>query len=125
MRHIITGAAALGLTMLLMAAAPSIAFALPAAFLIGAASILYLTASTAILQVEGKKEMHGRIIALQTVVIGGGGLIGGPLLGWLADLAGGRVPIILGGVVCLLAAAFCYWANRRYVGLANRHGRSC
>jgi MFS family permease len=114
MRHIIIGAAALGVTMLLLAVAPTFVFALPAAFLVGAASILYLTASTAILQVEGKKEMHGRIIALQTVVIGGGGLIGSPLLGWLADVAGGRMPIVLGGVVCLLAAAFGYWANRRY-----------
>lgn len=121
MRHIITGAVALGVTMLLMAAAPTFAFALPAAFLIGAASILYLTASTAILQVEGKKEMHGRIIALQTVVIGGGGLIGGPLLGWLADVAGGRVPIILGGVVCLAAAAFGLWANRRFAHESTPH----
>jgi MFS family permease len=122
MRHIVIGAAALGVTMLLMAGAPTFAFALPAAFLVGAASILYLTASTAILQVEGKKEMHGRIIALQTVVLGGGGLIGGPLSGWLADVAGGRVPIILGGVVCLLAAAFGYWANRRYVHPATTAG---
>ena len=76
MRHIIIGAAALGVTMLLLAVAPTFVFALPAAFLVGAASILYLTASTAILQVEGKKEMHGRIIALQTVVIGGGGCHG-------------------------------------------------
>jgi MFS family permease len=115
MRHIIIGAGALGVTMLLLAASPAFAFAVPAAFLVGAASILYLTASTAIIQVEGKKEMHGRIIALQTVVIGGAGLIGGPLSGWLADVAGGRVPIILGGVVCLAAAAFGFYAERRYV----------
>lgn len=115
MRHIIIGAGALGVTMLLLASAPGFGFAVPAAFLVGAASILYLTATTAIIQVEGKKEMHGRIIALQTVVIGGSGLIGGPLSGWLADVTGGRVPIILGGVVCLAAAVFGYYANRRYV----------
>jgi MFS family permease len=115
MRHIVIGAAALGATMLLLACAPGFGFAVPAAFLVGAASILYMTATTAIIQVEGKKEMHGRIIALQTVVVGGSGLIGGPLSGWLADVAGGRVPIILGGAVCLAAAAFGYYADRRYV----------
>lgn len=115
MRHIIIGAGSLGVTMLLLASVPAFGYAIPAAFLVGAASILYLTASTAIIQIEGKKEMHGRIIALQTVVIGGAGLIGGPFSGWLADAAGGRVPIILGGVVCLAAATFGYYANRRYV----------
>jgi MFS family permease len=115
MRHIIIGASALGVTMLLLAAAPGFGFAVPAAFLVGAASILYLTATTAIIQVEGKPSMHGRVIALQTVVVGGGGLIGGPFSGWLADVAGGRAPLVLGGVACLAAAAFGYYANRRYV----------
>jgi len=113
MRHIVTGAAALGVAMLLLAAAPGFGFALPAAFLVGAASILYMTATTANIQVEGKKEMHGRIIALQSVVIGGSGLIGGPLSGWLADVTGGRVPLIVGAVACLAAAGFGYYANRR------------
>jgi MFS family permease len=122
MRHIIIGAGALGVTMLLLASAPGFGFAVPAAFLVGAASILYMTATTANIQVEGKKEMHGRIIALQTVVIGGSGLIGGPLSGWLADVTGGRVPIILGGVVCLAATVFGYYANRRYVHRAPAPG---
>jgi MFS family permease len=65
-------------------------------------------------QVEAKPEMHGRVLSLQTVIIGGGSLIGGPVLGWLADETGGRVPIVLGGIVCLAAAAFGYLASRRY-----------
>ena len=77
------------------------------------ASILYLTASTAIVQVEAKAEMHGRVLALQTVLMGGGALIGGPVLGLIADTVGGRAPIVLGGIVCLAAAAFGYLAARR------------
>ena len=115
LRHIIIGAVALGVTTLLLAISPGFAFAVPAAFLVGAASILYLTATTAIIQVEGKKPMHGRVIALQTVVMGGGGLIGGPLAGWLADTVGGRAPLVLGGFVCLATAVFGYYANRRFV----------
>jgi len=41
--------------------------------------------------------------------------VGGPLMGWIADTLGGRAPIVLGGVVCLVAAAFGYFANRRFV----------
>jgi MFS family permease len=114
-RHIILGAVALGLTMLLLASAPGVGFAVPAVLLVGMACILYLTATTAIAQVEAKPEMHGRVLALQTVIIGGATLIGGPVLGLIADNLGGRAPIILGGIVCLIAATFGYLANRHHV----------
>ncbi len=114
-RHIILGAGALGFTMLLLAAVPNLAAAVPAVFLIGMASILYLTATTAIVQVEAKPEMHGRVLAVQTVLVAGPGAVGGPILGHLADTLGGRAPIILGGIICLLAASFGAFAARRYV----------
>ena len=113
MRHIIAGAVAMGVTILLLAAAPNVAVAVPVAFIVGMASILYLTSTTAIVQLEGAPEMHGRILALQTVLIAGTTPVGGPLLGWLADTAGGRAPLVLGGVACLVAAAYGAIAVRR------------
>ncbi len=113
LRHVILGAAALGAAMLLLAAAPTVAFAVPAVFLVGMASIVYMTATTVIAQVETRRDMHGRVLALQTVLMGGTALVGGPLLGRLADVAGARAPIALGGLVCLLAAGGGYVANRR------------
>jgi MFS family permease len=113
-RHIVLGAAALGCAMLILAFVPGVGFALPAVFLVGMACILYLTATTAIVQVEAKPEMHGRVLALQTVIIGGATLIGAPALGWIADTMGGRAPIMLGGIVCLAAATFGYFATRHY-----------
>jgi hypothetical protein len=59
------------------------------------ASILYMTASTALVEIEAKSEMHGRVLALQTVLLGGSTLIGGPISGWLADTMGGRAPLVL------------------------------
>jgi MFS family permease len=57
--------------------------------------------------------MHGRVLALQTVLIGGPMAVGGPFLGWIADRFGGRAPIILGGVAALVAASIGHFANRR------------
>jgi MFS family permease len=116
LRHTILGAAALGVTMLLLAAAPDVATAAPAVFLVGTASILYLTATTAIVQVAAKPEMHGRVLSLQSVVLIGTVPLGGPFLGWLADTVGGRAPLVVGGVVSLLAAAFGWWAGGRSAG---------
>jgi MFS family permease len=119
MRHILFGAVALGFAMLVLAFAPGALAAVPAVFLVGMASILYLTATTANVQVEAKPEMHGRLLSLQTVVLGGSALIGGPVLGWMADTVGGRVPILFGAIVCLAAAAFGYYATRDYVRSAG------
>jgi MFS family permease len=113
MRHIIAGAIAMGVSLLLLAAVPTVALAVPVVFLVGMASILYLTPTTAIVQVEGRHEMHGRVLALQTVLVAGTTPLGGPFLGWLADTAGGRAPLVLGGVACLGAATFGVVAHRR------------
>jgi MFS family permease len=114
--HIIFGALGLGVTMLLLAFVPSVEIAVPAVFFVGAASVVYMTSTTALVQIESKPEMRGRILSLQTVLFMGTTPIGGPVLGWLADAAGGRVPIILGGVVALIAGVFGYFAVRRYRG---------
>ncbi len=114
LRHIVMGAAALGVTMLVLSAVPGVAPAVPAVFVVGMASILYLTSTTAIIQVEGRTDMHGRVLALQSVVLIGTTPVGGPFLGWLADTLGGRAPIVLGAVVCLAASSFGWWAANRY-----------
>jgi MFS family permease len=106
MRDVVRGAAAFGVTLLLLAAAPNAAVAIAAAFVVGATSIVYITSTTAIVQVRGRREMHGRVLALQMVFVGGSGAVGGPLLGWIADTAGARALMIIGAVGCLGAAAF-------------------
>jgi len=59
--------------------------------------------------------MVGRVLALQTVLLIGTTPIGGPLLGLLADAAGGRAPVALGGAMALLAAAVG-WLMARTAG---------
>jgi hypothetical protein len=58
--------------------------------------------------------MIGRVLALQTVLMIGTTPIGGPVLGWLADVAGARAPVLVGGIAALAAAGFAYLAGRRH-----------
>ena len=113
-RHVIIGAFALGLVMILLAITPGIKIAALIILLIGMALILFMTSTTAIIQVEAKREMHGRLLAIQAVFIAGTSVVGGPLCGWLADILGARAPIIIGGIVCLLSAIFGYLATKHY-----------
>jgi hypothetical protein len=74
---------------------------------------VYMTASTSIAQIDTRRDMHGRVLALQTALIGGTAFVGGPIVGKLADLAGGRAPIAIGGIVCLAAAGLGELGRRR------------
>lgn len=124
MRHILGGGIALGCMMLLLSAAPNVYVATPIIFFTGAASILYMTATTAIVQVEAKPEMHGRILALQTAVVGGSSALGGPIVGGLADFCGARSPLVLGGVVCLLTVCLGAFAARRHEVLGHETSKN-
>src|SRR5215207_3142866 len=105
-RTIVIGAALLGICMLALGSVPGVRAAFPIMLLLGGASILYMTSTTANVQVTARPDMHGRILAIQSSLMIGGTLIGAPALGLLADLAGSRAPILLGGFVCLGAALF-------------------
>jgi len=113
MKHILIGGSSFGTALLLLAAVPNIETAIIVAFAVGVTSILYFTATTAIVQVEADPAMHGRILALQSVLLIGTAPIGGPIDGAIADAFGARAPLVVGGVASLGAAAWGYAALRR------------
>ena len=119
---IVLGAAVFGVTMLLMALVPGMGYAYPAAAVVGGASVAYMTATTALAQLRADRQMVGRVLALQTVLLVGTTPIGGPLLGLLADAEGGRAPVFAGAAAALLSAAIGLVLGRRLlsVGAAGR-----
>jgi len=112
-RHSIFGAAVLGLSLLALSASPTVPVAVMVAFIVGMSSILYTTSTTALVQVRARAEMHGRLLAIQTILLVGSSAIGGPISGWVADTFGARTLIAMGGVTCVLAAIGGYFAERR------------
>ncbi|HPT71877.1 MAG TPA: MFS transporter [Candidatus Cloacimonadota bacterium] len=113
-RHIVIGSIALGLSMIALSLVPWVVLAFPVIFIMGMSSILYMTSTTTLVQVEAKPEMRGRVLALQTVLNAGTTLLGGPFSGWLADAFGGRAPIMFGGIISLAAADFGYYYAQKY-----------
>ncbi|HEY4334178.1 MAG TPA: MFS transporter [Ilumatobacteraceae bacterium] len=112
--HTVTvGAAGLGAGMVVLAVMPNIVCAFIVAAVVGVASVSFLTAATAIAQLRTEQRMIGRVLAIQTVLLVGTTPIGGPILGVIADAAGGRWPVLIGGVGALGAAGFGVLAGRR------------
>jgi MFS family permease len=112
-RHVMIACLAFGAAMLVMAPIPNLATSFPVAFLIGAASIAFMTTSTAVIQYRAAPEMRGRVLALQTMVFLGSTPIGGPLLGAIIDLTDARIGVAIGGLSALVAGGYGFAAMRR------------
>jgi MFS family permease len=112
-RSLIRGAAVLGVSMTALAFVPNVAAAYPVAALVGGASVAYMTATTALAQLQANRQMVGRVLALQTVLLLGTTPIGGPILGVVADAVGGRAPVLIGGVAALVATTLGAVFSRR------------
>jgi MFS family permease len=104
--RLLVGAAALfGVTMLLVAVAPTIPLQLIALVPLGAVSVTFAAGVNSAMQLAVEPEMRGRVMALYSVVFLGSTPIGAPLVGWIAEVAGPRAGLLLGAVAALVAAA--------------------
>lgn len=101
-----------GLAMLALAVAPNQPVAFTLGVLMGFASLMFMTASTAIVQVQASPQMRGRVLALQSMVFLGSTPIGGPIVGALSEHVGARWGIGVGGAASLAAAGYGLMAMR-------------
>jgi MFS family permease len=120
LRTTVVSAGALGVAMTLTTFVPNIAVAYLAAAVVGGTSVAYMTTTTALAQLRADEQMVGRVLALQTVLLIGTTPVGGPVLGLLADAAGGRAPMLLGGVGALVAAAVGVALGRHQLRVGGR-----
>jgi MFS family permease len=109
-RTVATTAFAYGAAMAVMAVAPNQPFAFVTGVGLGVCSIAFLTASTAIVQIEAAPRMRGRVLALQAMLFLGSTPIGGPIVGWVSERWGARWAVALGAVAAMAAGA---WGMRQ------------
>ena len=105
-RHLVVAGLAFGAPMALLAVSPGLWLAFPAAVLLGAGSSVFLTSSTAIVQLLADPGYRGRVMALQGMVLLGSTPVGGPLVGWVCERFGPRAGLLLGAASCFVAAAY-------------------
>ena len=99
-------AVAFGISMFALALTPGLATATIVSVFLGASSVGFLTASTAIVQLRSVPEMRGRVLAIQAMLFLGSTPIGGPLIGWLSEELGARAGMLVGAAGTLLAGAW-------------------
>jgi MFS family permease len=93
----------------LVAVAPTMATAVAACVLAGAASVLFLTTGNATIQLASDPAYRGRVTALWSMALVGSTPIGSPIIGALSDAAGPRYALALGAAACLGAVIIGGW----------------
>jgi MFS family permease len=100
----------------LAALAPNLALELAALAFAGGMSISFMATGNSTLQLNAAPEMRGRVMSLWFVAFQGSTPIGGPIIGWVIDVAGARAGLGLGALTCALVAAGGLIALRRFAG---------
>ncbi|MBV8989939.1 MAG: MFS transporter [Solirubrobacterales bacterium] len=101
---LLVAAIGLGGAMAMAALAPGLGFELFALALVGAASISFMSTGNSTLQLTAEPSMRGRVMSLWFVAFQGSTPIGGPIVGYLMDVAGARAGLGLGAVTCVAVA---------------------
>lgn len=113
LRTMTFAATGFGVAMLCVALAPTLAIAFVAMAATGFAAICFMSTGNATLQLEATPSMRGRVMSLWAVGFMGSTPIGGPLVGWVVEVAGARSGLAVGGLSCLVAAAIGLIATRK------------
>ena len=91
-----------GAAILLAGLAPDLPVALVALVLVGYGSITFNSTAKTTLQLAARPEMRGRVMALWALAWGGSTVVGGPLVGAVAEQLGSRWGLVVGGVPTIL-----------------------
>jgi MFS family permease len=102
-----------GLAIIAAAAAPTLPLEFAALAFVGYGSITFNSYAKTTLQLAAAPSMRGRVMALWALAWGGTTVIGGPLVGWIAQDFGSRWSLVTGGVPTLLVGILMLPALRR------------
>ena len=103
MSLLVGAAIALGVATIVAATMPSYVWFAIMLVPVGLSSITFLNLCNTIVQLSTEALYRGRVLALYMAVIQGGTPIGAPLVGWIANTAGPRWSVLVGGLMALCA----------------------
>lgn len=116
-------ALAFGAATALVGVAPGLPAAAVVMFAVGVFSARFVGLSNGILQLRSDPSMRNRVMALWSTAFLGSTFVGGPILGWLAQAAGPRVPLYVGALGGLIAAGIG-WRGARAEAAAPAGSRA-
>jgi len=112
-RTAVVAALAFGVTLMTVAAAPTVQVAAVTLVVMGFASSGFMVSSNALVQSAAAEHMQGRVAAIYTAVFLGSYALGAPVVGAVAEYMSPRGSFVLGGTASILAGVLGFhWSGR-------------
>lgn len=111
--HLVIFAILFGASIVATAFMPTLQLAILGMFFVGIFSINLISLGQTMVQLESIYEMRGRVMALWSVAMVGSTAIGGPVVGFIGEYAGGRWGLAVGGIVTMLTAGYAVFTLLR------------
>jgi MFS family permease len=102
-----------GGSMVLVALAPTLGFAMLTMVPLGYAAMCFMITGNTMLQLNAKPQARGRVMALYGIVFLGSTPIGAPIAGWLGQVLGPRAEFALTGAVAGVIGVVVLWLRAR------------
>jgi MFS family permease len=99
LRNLVGIASILAVTEIVAAIQPSLWTFIPLLSAMGMATLMFLTAAQSMVQLTTPDGLRGRVSGIYNLVFIGGGAIGGPLVGFIAQHWGARNSLLLAGLI--------------------------
>ncbi len=113
LRLVVLGALLFGTALVILSTAPTYLWFLILAVPVGAMSQTLMASANAAVQITTEPSFRGRVMALYSMIFLGATPFGAPLIGWVAQTAGPRWAMAIGGIasaaVALIVAAIGYF----------------
>ena len=104
---------AMGVSILLAAAAPTLTTEAIALFVMGAAAFAFIATANTTLQLTSRPEMRGRVMALYAIAFLGSTPVGSPIVGWICAVWGPRSGFAIGGIAAIASGLVAWWSFAR------------
>ena len=101
-----------GVSMLMIAASPTLPVAFMAMVVVGFFSITFTSLGNVTLQLNSLPTMQGRVMSLWSIAFLGTTPIGGPIIGAIGEHAGPRWGLLVGAIAAMIAAGIGLLAYR-------------
>jgi MFS family permease len=107
---------ALGTALVLLGLAPSLGFALIVLVAAGLSMALNAIMTNTVLQTGAPDHLRGQVVGFYSFIVVGLNPFGSLQAGWISEHAGTVTAILIGGSICLVAAAVSAWRMGLFAG---------
>lgn len=122
-RTLLISGLAFGASVIAASISPSLFFAVAMMLIVGLCSIWFATHALTTLQLGSTPELRGRVMVIWSMFYLGSTAVGGPIVGYVGQVAGARWSLAIGGIAAIVAVVIGYVILEKNTQLSPEEAR--